>query len=45
MISHNRLNEVTDEANQKMAQLEQTIVELKENHKAYEDRAYDVMSN
>ena len=40
---HNRVNEVTDEANTKVAHLEQMMLEMKERHKAYEERAYTVM--
>lgn len=42
---HNRLNEVTDEANIKVAHLESLMLEMKERHKAYEERAYSVMIN
>jgi hypothetical protein len=42
---HNRLNEVTDEANTKVAHLEQIMLEMKQRHKAYEEKAYSVMVN
>lgn len=42
---HNRLNEVTDEANTKVAHLEQIMLEMKQRHKAYEEKAYSVMIN
>jgi len=41
--NHNRTNEITDEYNLKVAHLESLIIEQKERHKAYEERAYSVI--
>ena len=41
-IQHNRLTEVTDEANTKVAHLEQCMLEMKQKHKQYEEKAYTV---
>ncbi len=40
---HNRINDITDEANSKIASLESQLIDQKERHKAYEERAYQVM--
>ena len=40
---HNRTNEITDEYNLKVAHLESMILEQKERHKTYEERAYSVI--
>lgn len=40
---HNRTNEITDEYNLKVAHLESMILEQKERHKSYEERAYSVI--
>lgn len=40
---HNKLNEVVDECNMKVANLESIILDLKEKHKSYEERAYSVI--
>ena len=39
----NRINDLTDDANAKMASLEQQLIDSKERYKAYEERAYQVM--
>jgi len=43
VYQHNRLNEVQDEANTKIAHLESIMIEMKERHRAYEERAYSVV--
>ena len=40
VFQHNRINEVTDDANAKVAHLESILIEMKERHKSYEERAY-----
>lgn len=40
---HNKLNEIVDECNMKVANLESIILDLKEKHKSYEERAYSVI--
>ena len=42
---HSRINEINDEANVKVAHLENNLLEAKERHKGYEERAYQVMIN
>ena len=43
MHQHNRINEISDECNMKVAHLEGIILDLKERHKSYEDKAYSVI--
>ena len=40
---HGRVNELNDECNVKVAHLENCMLEAKERHKGYEERAYSVM--
>lgn len=42
---HNRVNDITDEANAKMAVLESQLIDQKERHKTYEERAYQVITS
>ncbi len=42
---HNRVIEVQDQANEKIANLESIMVDMKERHKGFEERAYSVMVN
>lgn len=43
IVFHGRVNELNDECNVKVAHLENQLLEVKERHKAYEERAYTVM--
>lgn len=43
IIFHSRINELNDECNVKVAHLENNLLELKEKHKQYEERAYSAM--
>ncbi len=43
IVFHGRVNELNDECNVKVAHLENQLLESKERHKAYEERAYTVM--
>jgi len=43
IVFHGRVNELNDECNVKVAHLENSLLESKEKHKAYEERAYQVM--
>ena len=43
IVFHSRINELNDECNVKVAHLENTLLEAKERHKSYEERAYQVM--
>ena len=43
VIYHDRVNELNDECNIKIAQLENQILELKEKHRHKEENAYEVM--
>lgn len=43
IVFHSRVNELNDECNVKVAHLENTLLEAKERHKSYEERAYQVM--
>ena len=43
IVFSSRINEINDEANVKIAHLENTLLEAKERHKAYEEKAYTVM--
>jgi hypothetical protein len=43
--SHNQLNFMQDECNMKVAHLESGLIEAKERHKAYEERAYSVITS
>lgn len=43
IVFNSRINELNDEANVKIAHLENTLLEAKERHKAYEEKAYTVM--
>lgn len=43
LVFHGRTNELNDECNVKVAHLENLLLEAKEKHKAYEERAYQVM--
>lgn len=45
VYQHNRLNEVQDDANQKVAHLESIMIEMKERNKAFEEKSYSVMIN
>ena len=45
VASHTRMTEVQDECNLKIAHLEQMLLEQKERHRAYEERAYAVISS
>jgi hypothetical protein len=45
LTQHNRINDITDEANAKIASLESQLIDQKERHKAYEERAYQVMTS
>ena len=40
IVFNSRINELNDEANVKIAHLENTLLEAKERHKAYEEKAY-----
>ena len=43
IVFHGRVNELNDECNVKVAHLENQLLESKERHKGYEERAYNVM--
>lgn len=43
--SHNRVLELQEQANEKIANLESVMVDMKERHKGFEERAYSVMVN
>jgi hypothetical protein len=43
--SHNSLNFMQDECNMKVAHLESSLLETKERHKSYEERAYQVITS
>lgn len=43
IVFHSRINEINDEANVKVAHLENNLLESKERHKGYEEKAYQVM--
>ena len=43
IVFHGRVNELNDECNVKVAHLENQLLESKERHKSYEERAYTVM--
>lgn len=43
--NHNRLNAVSDECNMRVAHLESMLLESKERHKCYEERAYAVITS
>lgn len=43
LVFNSRINELNDEANVKIAHLENILLEAKERHKAYEEKAYTVM--
>ena len=45
IVFHNRVNEINDECNVKVAHLENLLLETKEKHKCYEERAYQVMTS
>ncbi len=40
IVFHSRINELNDECNVKVAHLENSLLEAKERHKSYEERAY-----
>jgi hypothetical protein len=40
IVFNSRINELNDEANVKIAHLENTLLEAKERHKVYEEKAY-----
>lgn len=43
LVFHSRINELNDECNVKVAHLENSLLEAKERHKGYEEKAYQVM--
>ena len=45
IVFNSRINELNDEANVKIAHLENTMLEAKERHKAFEEKSYQVMIN
>lgn len=45
VANHTRLAEIQDECNLKIAHLEQMLLEQKDRHRAYEERAYTVISS
>ncbi len=45
VTSHNQLNAMQDECNVKVAHLESALIEAREKHKGYEERAYQVISS
>lgn len=42
-IYHDRVNEINDECNLKMAHIENLLLESKERHKFSEEKSYEVM--
>ena len=44
VIEHNRLNQVTDECNERVAALEGKLLETKDAHSAYERRAESLLA-
>ena len=42
---HTEMNAMSDECNLKLAHLESMLLETKEKHKSYEERAYQVISS
>ena len=43
IVFNGRINELNDECNVKMAHLENMLIETKERHKSYEEKAYTAL--